>query len=100
MENLKVKSNDIKVSELSAALHARCPRCRKGDMYSTSMYGFQAQKMNARCPHCDLLFEREPGYFYVAMFISYAFNVAELIALAIGTYLITGNDHNPYLYMA
>ena len=100
MKNLKVKNTNIELSEFSAALSASCPRCRKGDMYATPMYGFKAQKMNTRCPHCDLLFEREPGYFYVAMFVSYAFNVAELIALAIGTYLLTGNDENPYLYMA
>ena len=36
--------------------------------------------MNEHCPHCDFKFEREPGYFYVAMFVSYAFNVAEIIA--------------------
>lgn len=55
--------------------------------------------MNDRCPHCGLKFEREPGYFYVAMFISYAMNVAQMITIAVITYFITGNLENPYLYM-
>jgi hypothetical protein len=55
--------------------------------------------MNDSCPHCNLKFEREPGYFYVAMFISYAMNVIEMLIAAILTYLITGNLENPILYI-
>lgn len=43
-------------------------------------------------------FEREPGYFYVAMFISYAFNVAQMITIAVATYVFTGNLENVWLY--
>jgi hypothetical protein len=27
--------------------------------------------MHKRCGHCDLLYEKEPGFFFGAMFISY-----------------------------
>lgn len=64
------------------------------------MYGWRPQHMNVTCPHCGMRFEKEPGYFYVSMFVSYAMNVAEMLILAVGTYLITGNLENPYLYMA
>ena len=87
-------------SEFSAALQAKCPRCRRGDMFDGPMYGLRLQKMNVTCPHCNLRFEREPGYFYVSMFVSYALNVAELIAFAVLTYLVTNNLENPWLYMA
>lgn len=86
--------------EFSAALQAKCPRCRRGDMFSTSMYGLQFQKMNENCPHCNLRFEREPGYFYVSMFVSYAFNVAQMIILALLTYAITKNLTDWLLYVA
>ena len=33
-------------------------------------------KMNEDCPVCGLHFEREPGFFFGAMYISYAFSVA------------------------
>lgn len=52
------------------------------------------------CPQCNLKFEREPGYFYVAMFVSYAFNVAQMILAGVLTYWVTGNTTNPWLYMA
>lgn len=100
MKTLELDKNAMALSELSAAAKAKCPRCRKGDMFSTSMYGWKLQKMNETCPYCNLKFEKEPGYFYVAMFISYAMNVAEMIALAVGTYIFTGNLEDPFLYMA
>ncbi len=43
--------------------------------------------MNEHCPHCGLKFEREPGYFYVAMFVSYAMNVAEMITASVAAYI-------------
>lgn len=85
--------------QFQAALHAKCPRCRTGNMFANSMYGFKAQKMNEYCPHCNLKFEREPGYFYVAMFVSYAMNVAQMVTLSMGTYMLTGSN-SPWLYIA
>lgn len=85
-------------SQFKAALHAKCPKCRTGNMFSTPMYSFGTQKMNERCPHCGFTFEIEPGYFYVAMFVSYAMNVAEMVALAVGTAILTGS-HSPWLYV-
>ena len=93
-------NNEIRLPSRSAALHTKCPRYRRGDFFATSMYGFKAQKTHDTYNHCNLKFEREPGYWYVALFVSYAMNVAELITLAVATYLITGNLENPYLYIA
>ena len=28
------------------------------------------------CPHCDLVYEREPGFFFGAMYVSYALTMA------------------------
>ena len=63
------------------------------------MYGFKLQKMNDNCPHCGVKFEREPGYFYVAMFISYGMNVIEMVIAGLLTYFITGNVTDPLLYI-
>jgi len=35
-----------------------------------------------------LKFEREPGFFYVAMFVSYAMNVAEIITIGVASYVL------------
>jgi uncharacterized protein (DUF983 family) len=106
METLKINKQalimtktNVVPGEFQAALHAKCPRCRRGDMFVGSTYGLKLQKMNANCPHCNLKFEREPGYFYVAMFVSYAMNVAQMVAIGLATYLITHNDTDPMMYM-
>lgn len=81
-----------------AVVQARCPRCRRGQMFLNPMYGLKPQVMNKTCPHCGLIFEREPGYFYVAMLISYAMFVAEMITLAVAIHVLTGSS-NPWIYV-
>lgn len=76
------------VSQWYGITHSKCPRCRTGNVFSGPTYGFKVQKMNEFCPHCGLKFEREPGYFYVAMFVSYAMNVAQMIAISIAAYVL------------
>ncbi|MEJ5994940.1 DUF983 domain-containing protein [Pedobacter sp. Du54] len=71
------------VSQWYGITHAKCPRCRKGNIFTGATYALKTQKMNEVCPHCALKFEREPGYFYVAMFVSYALNVAEMISVSV-----------------
>jgi uncharacterized protein (DUF983 family) len=56
---------------LSAVTAGRCPRCRRGKIFTGLM------RMAPTCAICALRFEREPGYFTGAMYISY------LIALPI-----------------
>ncbi|GAB2704818.1 hypothetical protein GCM10027037_32980 [Mucilaginibacter koreensis] len=84
--------------ELKSALHAKCPKCRTGNMFANGLYSFSGQKMHEACPHCGFHFEIEPGYFYVAMFVSYALNVALLVTLGVGTYLLTQSE-NPWVYI-
>lgn len=75
------------VGQWSAFTAAKCPRCRVGKVFTGNTYSLRAQKMNEFCPHCALKFEREPGYFYVAMFVSYAMNVAEMVTAGVAAYI-------------
>ena len=75
------------ISQWKGLSEARCPRCRVGHVFSGPTYSFKVQKMNEVCPHCGLKFEREPGYFYVAMFVSYAMNVAQMITVCVAAYI-------------
>jgi uncharacterized protein (DUF983 family) len=62
-----------------ALLLQRCPRCCRGAIYVTGM------RMHERCPVCELRFEREPGYFLGALYISYGIScVLLLLGLLIG----------------
>jgi uncharacterized protein (DUF983 family) len=86
-------------SKTWAMLHAKCPRCRRGAMFSGKVYGLTTNRININCPHCNLYFEIEPGYFYAAMYVSYALNVGSSFTLAMLTYFITGNTTSPWLYI-
>lgn len=70
-----------------ALLLQRCPNCCEGRIYERGM------KINQRCPVCNLLFEREPGYFLGAMYVSYAMATAFLVTtLVIGHWLFPDID--------
>ena len=45
--------------------------------------------MHERCPICDLKFNREPGYFLGAMYISYGLALAAILSIAFALWLIT-----------
>ena len=64
------------------ALNCKCPHCKKGNIFNNrgSLLLFKIPKMSARCNECDFKFEREPGFFFGAMFVSYALAVAQMIA--------------------
>lgn len=64
-----------------AVLGGYCPKCRKGKLFKYPFSRiFKYSKTNEYCPVCGLRFEREPGFFFGAMYISYAITVALLVA--------------------
>ena len=66
-------------------LTCKCPNCKEGKIFSKlgNLLLFKAPKMNDRCKKCDFKFEKEPGFFFGAMFVSYALVAAEMIASGI-----------------
>lgn len=62
-------------SLLSAMIQQRCPRCREGRIFKGTF------AMNDPCPVCGLAFEREPGYFFGAMYFSYGLSALVLVPL-------------------
>jgi uncharacterized protein (DUF983 family) len=70
-----------------ALLRQRCPRCCQGRIYEHGM------QMHAHCPVCNLRFEREPGYFLGALYISYGMaTLCMLFGLWIGNMLMPNLD--------
>ena len=78
-----------KPSTLRCILQQRCPRCRAGGIFRYSIFrGFP--KMRERCAICDLKFEREPGYFLGAMYLSYGLGVLIMAPIALLLWFLTG----------
>lgn len=81
-----------KTSKFRAIIQAKCPHCRRGDIFTGTLYGFNVQHTKENCDHCGQRFEIEPGYFYAAMYVSYAMNVAEMLTVGIATYVFSGGN--------
>mgnify|MGYP006203025905 CR=1 FL=1 len=79
-----------KNSKFYAIVKGKCPHCRIGDIFTGNTYGFNIQRTNAKCAHCNQRFEIEPGYFYAAMYVSYALGIAFGVAAFIITYFFVG----------
>jgi uncharacterized protein (DUF983 family) len=47
-------------------------------------------RMFERCPVCDLRFEREPGYFLGAMYISFVLGLLVVAVIAVALWVVTG----------
>ena len=66
-----------KDTKLYSILYTKCPRCHEGDMFPPgTLYTTKFADMNEKCSCCGQPFEPEVGYYYGAMFVSYAFSTA------------------------
>ncbi len=71
-------------------LACKCPRCRTGDVFKyplTQFHRFSAT--NDYCPNCNLKYEPEPGFYWGAMYVSYAFSTGLMLIAGI---LFISND--------
>lgn len=81
-----------KRNKLEIILKGKCPRCHSGEMFKYKAYNLRKfDEMHENCPVCDLRFEREPGFFYGAMYVSYAFSVALFVILGTLIYNVLGD---------
>lgn len=83
----------------AALLQGKCPRCRKGNIFTHSIVNnlFQFNKMNETCPHCGVRLEPEPGFYQGAMYVGYAFTIA--VILAVSAVLYFSGRPSAYVYM-
>lgn len=90
-----------KKSAWSAIIDHKCPRCREGDIFVYSLLEKPTQfiKTHKKCPHCDLVYEREPGFFFGAMYVSYALTMAIFLGATFVLYFFFG-DPSLAVYIA
>lgn len=63
--------------KLYSIFRLKCPQCHLGDLFVNQnpyslKYFFDMPK---RCSNCNLRYEHEPGFFFGAMFVSYALSI-------------------------
>jgi len=81
-----------KRTKMVAILKENCPQCRKGNVFKFGPLNLRDfDKTYSNCPECGFKFEKEPGFFWAAMYFSYAFGVGIIFATGLFIYLFFGN---------
>lgn len=80
----------MKESLWYSVFRGKCPVCHDGDVFITkNIYDLKKfDKMHENCSSCGHKYEIEHGFWYGAMFVSYALTVAFSVATFVLTYLI------------
>lgn len=78
-----------------AILSMKCPRCRKGSMFTDDnpyrKLGLKhIYSMPEHCPECGQKFDMEPGFWYGTGYVSYALAVAVSAATFVAWWLFVG----------
>lgn len=78
----------MKAKTIVSILGEKCPKCGVGHVYKKKTDFIQLPVMNKECEKCGYYFDREPGYFIGAMYVSYGLAVFEaLITFLVCIYL-------------
>ena len=78
---------------MKSLLSNQCPRCKKADLFcSRNPYDFKKLfLMYEHCASCGLKFNKEPGFFYGAMYVGYGISVAYLTIFYVGMLVLLGD---------
>ena len=72
------------ITDLVDIAHTKCPKCRKQNMFTHPTLNFgKILKMHRTCPKCGQDFMPEPGFYFGAMYFSYAINVALMVTFGV-----------------
>jgi len=70
-----------KGSKLHAVFNQKCPSCGEGDMFKHGPVSLRFADMHDNCPKCGFDFIQEPSFYFGAMYVSYAIQVAVFVAV-------------------
>lgn len=73
-------------------INGNCPRCHKAPIFcDKNPYNFKKMFLiHEHCDSCGLKFNREPGFFYGAMYVGYGLSVAYLTSFYVAMVVLFG----------
>ena len=89
--NVVEKKQMIQGSLFIRIMKEKCPNCGKSDVYEKKTKVLQLPVMKDDCDVCHYHFDREPGYFLGAMYISYGLAVLQGISTFLLLYTFLPN---------
>ena len=74
----------IYMSAIGNIISCKCPSCGQAYVFKNqNPYNlWQLADMHKRCPKCDKSFDREPGFYFGAMYVSYGLTSGIVIVFA------------------
>lgn len=62
-------------------LSCKCPKCKTDKIFQQpgNVFMLKMPKMYEKCTSCGYKFEKEPGFFFGAMFVSYGLGAGQMI---------------------
>ena len=89
----------LKGTKLYSILKLKCPRCHKGNLFlNRNPYNYKMiDKMPDNCPVCNQKYWPEPGFYYGAMYVSYALTIAISVSVFVVMWLLSCFIVVPYL---
>ena len=71
-----------KGTKLYSIVNMTCPQCHEGKFLVSNVYDLKNMgDVREECDVCHLKYEREPGFLYGAMYVSYALGVALFVTI-------------------
>lgn len=77
-----------KGSKLYSIFAMKCPRCHEGDVFETRNPYKKMTALKETCPHCGLRYEKEMGFFFGAMYVSYMLNIALFVTTIVAYFVL------------
>lgn len=89
-----------KGTALYSILHFKCPYCHEGEFFLAHPYNLKrAGDLHDRCPACACRYMIEPGFYYGAMYVSYAVGVAIAVSIWVA-FLVLAPETDPFWIVA
>lgn len=95
------KHNFMLKKRLYSIFNYKCPRCHQGEFFeSRNPYNLKkAGEIKKSCSHCGLKYSPEPGFYYGAMYVSYALGIAMFVAVWVAL-LVLYPSYTPILLIS
>lgn len=71
-----------KGNKLYSILHFKCPQCHEGDFFVSKTYDLKnIGELHQNCQNCKLKYSKEPGFYFGAMYVSYALGITVFVSV-------------------
>lgn len=78
-----------KGTKLYSIIKGCCPHCHEGDFFTSHPYRLKSMgDVYDHCPTCKRSYHPEPGFYFGALYVSYALGCAFMISILVAIYVL------------